>query len=356
VDDGSSTDKVFKYTLAGALLGSWAIDPANSHPTGLTVNPASVNDIWIVDNVTLKVYQYADAAGRISGSQSAAAIFALNSFDTNPQGIADPPAISISDATAIEGGTSLKMLDRFIPEGSGGLTMPIRQSVFGPDGNNDGAPDLYVASAGSNAILRYDGLSGSFIDTFIPPGTGGLNGPVDLAFGPDGNLYVSCLGNNPASPPSPGQVIRYNSSGAFLGVVANNLSTPEGITFGEDGSLYIANQGANEVLRYRNSALSVFVTAGSGGLSAPREAEFGPDGNGDGVQDLYVACATNSSVLRRQTALDFGAQEFVDLENDALEDVGGVNVVFDGQNCTSPSKAVSGMCGSCPAASGPSGV
>src|ERR1700758_5522224 len=31
----------------------------------------------------------------------------------------------------------------------------------------------------------------------------------------------------------------------------------------------------------------------------------------------------------RQKALDFGAQEFVDLENDALEDVGGVDLVFD---------------------------
>src|SRR5215813_4207088 len=31
----------------------------------------------------------------------------------------------------------------------------------------------------------------------------------------------------------------------------------------------------------------------------------------------------------RQTALDFGAQEFVDLENDALEDVGDVDLVFD---------------------------
>jgi NADPH:quinone reductase-like Zn-dependent oxidoreductase len=31
----------------------------------------------------------------------------------------------------------------------------------------------------------------------------------------------------------------------------------------------------------------------------------------------------------RQTVLDFGAQEFVDLENDALEDVGGVDLVFD---------------------------
>jgi NADPH:quinone reductase-like Zn-dependent oxidoreductase len=31
----------------------------------------------------------------------------------------------------------------------------------------------------------------------------------------------------------------------------------------------------------------------------------------------------------RQTALDFGAHEFVDLENDTLEDVGGVDLVFD---------------------------
>jgi NADPH:quinone reductase-like Zn-dependent oxidoreductase len=31
----------------------------------------------------------------------------------------------------------------------------------------------------------------------------------------------------------------------------------------------------------------------------------------------------------RQQALDLGAQEFVDLENDALEDIGGVDLVFD---------------------------
>jgi NADPH:quinone reductase-like Zn-dependent oxidoreductase len=31
----------------------------------------------------------------------------------------------------------------------------------------------------------------------------------------------------------------------------------------------------------------------------------------------------------RQTALDFGAREFVDLDNDALENVSGVDLVFD---------------------------
>jgi NADPH:quinone reductase-like Zn-dependent oxidoreductase len=31
----------------------------------------------------------------------------------------------------------------------------------------------------------------------------------------------------------------------------------------------------------------------------------------------------------RQKAVDFGAQEFVDLDNDVLEDIGGIDLVFD---------------------------
>ncbi len=99
VVDGSAL-KVFKYTLAGSSLGSWTIDAANKNPTGITINPNNVSDIWIVDNVTLKVYQYVGAAIRTFGSQSAAATFALNANDTNPQGIADPPASSLSPGAA----------------------------------------------------------------------------------------------------------------------------------------------------------------------------------------------------------------------------------------------------------------
>jgi sugar lactone lactonase YvrE len=87
----STTDKVFKYNLSGTLLGSWTIDTANSSPTGITINPANVSDIWIVDSGTKKVYQYTGAASRTSGSQNVAATFVLNPNDTNPQGIADPP-------------------------------------------------------------------------------------------------------------------------------------------------------------------------------------------------------------------------------------------------------------------------
>ncbi len=90
VVDGTAL-KVFKYTLSGSSLGSWAIDSADKHPTGITIDPTNVSDIWIVDNSTDKVYQYIGAASRTSGSQNAAVTFALNPNDTNPQGIADPP-------------------------------------------------------------------------------------------------------------------------------------------------------------------------------------------------------------------------------------------------------------------------
>jgi DNA-binding beta-propeller fold protein YncE len=90
VVDGSQL-KVFKYTPSGSLLGSWSIDPANTHPTGITINPNNVSDVWIVDNGTDKVYQYIGAASRTSGSQNAGATFALAAGNTNPQGIADPP-------------------------------------------------------------------------------------------------------------------------------------------------------------------------------------------------------------------------------------------------------------------------
>jgi hypothetical protein len=83
----------------GSLLGSWTIDSANATPTGITIDPANVSDIWIVDSGTDRVYQYTGAASRTSGSQSAATSFALAAGNTSPQGIADPP---MPDATTDE--------------------------------------------------------------------------------------------------------------------------------------------------------------------------------------------------------------------------------------------------------------
>ena len=93
VVNDSSTDKVFKYSVTGSLAGSWTISSGGGSPTGITIDPSNATqDIWIVDSGTDKVYQYTTGRSRTSGSQAAVATFALATGNTNPQGIADPPA------------------------------------------------------------------------------------------------------------------------------------------------------------------------------------------------------------------------------------------------------------------------
>jgi subtilisin family serine protease/subtilisin-like proprotein convertase family protein len=91
VINNSTTDAVFKYTVAGSLLGSWTISSGGGSPTGITLDPSSVSNLWIVDNTTDRVYQFDAAASRTSGSQAPSTSFALAAGNTNPQGIADPP-------------------------------------------------------------------------------------------------------------------------------------------------------------------------------------------------------------------------------------------------------------------------
>jgi FG-GAP repeat len=100
VNDATS-DKVFKYALNGTLQASWTIDTANKAPTGITLDPTSPSDIWIVDNGTDRVYQYTSAASRTGGSQPAAASFALAAGNTNPQGIADPPTVDTMRSASV---------------------------------------------------------------------------------------------------------------------------------------------------------------------------------------------------------------------------------------------------------------
>ena len=109
VVNDSTTDKVFKYTLSGSLVGSWTISTSGAtSPTGITVDPSNVSNVWIVDRGTKLVYQYNAAASRTSGSQAAAVSFALAAGNTNPQGIADPPVPAVSRPSERRGTASLR--------------------------------------------------------------------------------------------------------------------------------------------------------------------------------------------------------------------------------------------------------
>ena len=172
----------------------------------------------------------------------------------------------------------------FVAADSGGLDWATAL-VFGPDGN------LYVANFLEDAVLRYDGATGAFIDEFIPSGSGGLNSPGSMTFGSDGGLFVGCY---------PDSVLRYDgTTGAFIGTFvepgSGGLYDANDLVFGADGYLYVASDGTDSVLRYDGETgefVDEFFSSGSGALTGPEGLAFGGDGN------LLVCDYAGDQVLR----------------------------------------------------------
>ena len=71
-----------------------------------------------------------------------------------------------------------------------------------------------------DAVVRYDGATGTFRDLLVPAWWWGLRTPQSLDFGPDNQLYVSSRATN--------QILRYNATtGTFLDAfVTDDPMTP----------------------------------------------------------------------------------------------------------------------------------
>ncbi|MGH1347213.1 MAG: hypothetical protein ACRBN8_36970 [Nannocystales bacterium] len=184
-------------------------------------------------------------------------------------------------------GSSGALLDRFIwddpdtPEDeTGGLQGPAAV-LFGPDDN------LYISSFDSDAILRY-GSDGTFVDVFVPPGTGGLDGPdAGMVFGPDGDLFVPGYYSN--------TIARFDgATGDYEGdfTSSDELSRPRTLVF-QGEHLYVANEGSGAVLRFdADNGEFVDVFVGAGELGSPAGMVFDPAGV------LHVVSVGNNTVLR----------------------------------------------------------
>ena len=128
-----------------------------------------------------------------------------------------------------------------------------------------------------------------------PIGSGGLYTPSAMAFGPDGNLYISggTFGGNLG-------VRRYNpTTGAFIDFFVNtgsDLYVPIGITFGPDKNLYVATQSRNNVMRFNypgGTFMDFFVPDGGGGLTAPFHLTFTVGTSSTLTYTLHRNCLDN---------------------------------------------------------------
>src|SRR5262245_46922735 len=109
--------------------------------------------------------------------------------DTNGNEINDGRIVRYNGVTGA-------FIDEFVPiSGNGGMSHP-SCLVFGPSVEDPSRLDLYVSSAYTNSVLRFEGTTGAFLGEFVASGSGGLNHPGSLVFGPDGSLYVGNYGSS----------------------------------------------------------------------------------------------------------------------------------------------------------------
>jgi len=182
---------------------------------------------------------------------------------------------SSGDDRIVELARDGSVIGDFVTAGSGGLDDPSAME-FGPDGN------LHVTSRGTHAVLRYDGTTGAFLGATVAPGTGGLVQPFGLTFGPDGLLYVNGFDN---------RVRRYNpTTGASLGIFVTasgngGLSDPRSMLFLPGGDLLVVSSATNSILRYAGANGAFIGKWNKGGTTSaltfdqPWCIRYGPNGN-----------------------------------------------------------------------------
>jgi len=213
-------------------------------------------------------------------------------------------AIVVTDQAA--GTSGMKLVERPTPTGEGANygDVVVKVHASGFTGDELAWPSTWVDRLGRDRTPSIPGHELAGVVTALSYGTTGLSvgqrvfGLTDWTR--DGTLaeYVAVEARNLA--PLPGDV----DFTVGAGLVMSGLTAWQGLF--EHGHL---RAGQSVLVHGAAGVVGSMVT------QLAREA------------GAYVIGTGRAS--GRQTALDFGAQEFIDIDKDVLEDVGGVDLVFD---------------------------
>ncbi len=125
-----------------------------------------------------------------------------------------------------------------------GLSQPTAL-LFGAAGD---ASSMYVSNAGADDVVKITNATSAtpITTTFLAPGSGGVNYPAGLAWGPDQKFYVTDLGATSFQ----GNVLQFNADGSFTKVMTpggpvGNLfgQFPSSVLFDGQGHFFTANLG-----------------------------------------------------------------------------------------------------------------
>lgn len=219
--------------LAGMSVGDGGV-------AGLSADGSKETSLYFSNNVISTYYVPGRIAFGINGILYASTISSISSDTTNAVG-------SILELNA-KTGAYLGRLDYSTTSGD-----YINDLEFGPD-------DQLYASWSKSGLWRYE-ANGSPV--LIDSKSAG-----DIAFGPDDDLYA--IRNN--------SIVRYNSSGQFLGTfVASDPSRPDltEMTFGPDGDIYAIERTHLTIERFDGNSgawVNTFASLVPSGTTVPGDS------------------------------------------------------------------------------------
>jgi glucose/arabinose dehydrogenase len=265
------TVSVFDATT-GAFTGTLTPTGGWGDPTGIAVGPNG--DVYVADAANNVVDQFS-ASGAFLDTFISSGLFMPSGMAFGPDGnlyVANWGPGNDSYIVRFDSSGSPVDGSPFVPS-STGLYDP-GAIAFGPDGN------LYIADSSNDAVDTVILTSGLF-STLIPAGCPStpFSNPQGVAFGPDGGLYVSDAGYGCYDPSAPGQyldfgVYKYDTSGNLLGtfVATNLLDTPIDLAFGPDGNVYVTDSDARVAEFDGTTGAYIDDFVANGGSAGPLES------------------------------------------------------------------------------------
>ncbi|GDX92788.1 hypothetical protein LBMAG46_27960 [Planctomycetia bacterium] len=154
--------KVFIYNTSGALLGSWTLGTLATNATVEGIATDGTN-IWIVDARADRIYYFAGAASRTTGTQTAATSFALTRGNAIPKDIVWGQQSNVSYLWVVDDTATADRVYRYTLNASGASTAVsswlISTQNAAPTGialdPANGVMDLWISDSGTDRVYRY---------------------------------------------------------------------------------------------------------------------------------------------------------------------------------------------------------